>query len=182
MEVSCPAVTLHVLTPSGDSIEVLRDNARLWMTGLRDGDQLSLIVSFAVRGNYGTLVAVDGGTAELGTLDIKANFGEDGTFDITIRQMQIAFGRGGDAWDHRYQGTVEMDGSSDFRMIITTMERKGVFHDEICPGTELRGKIDGCKQVSLCLPFAIKHSDSAGHLRWVSLRSNMRPRVCPTPG
>eukprot|EP00438_Fugacium_kawagutii_P032350 Skav234853 [mRNA] locus=scaffold840:66230:66430:- [translate_table: standard] len=58
-----------------------------------------------------------------------------------------------------------MDGSSDFRMIIASLERKGLFHGEICPGTELRGKIDpGCNQVSLFLPIA-----AASHLEWVSL-------------
>eukprot|EP00438_Fugacium_kawagutii_P007673 Skav232221 [mRNA] locus=scaffold2626:548598:549365:+ [translate_table: standard] len=236
-------VTLHVLTPSGESIEVtsshgdtilmlkkrlqssedlpenfrsapgnalrlisgaevLRDDVRISETGLGDGDQLSLIVSFTPQGAYKHSSGLfESGPAGDDTLaDIKADFGDDGTFKITMNEGLILPGEdfdaetfedkepdpsfdpyaAGQAWDHRYQGTVQMDGSSDFRMFINTLERKGVFHHEMCC-TELRGKIDpGCNQVSLCLPFAACNQASrfipcAGsyresHWLWVSLK------------
>lgn len=145
---------------------------RLSERGLGDGDQLSLITCFAPQGNYAARfdfpysdrepLGLDGRAWS----DIKADFGRDGTFDITMEEMDYdwalmiekhqldgmdlyAFGA---SWDHHYQGTVQMDGS-EFRMIIDSVNRRGIFRDEMRLA-ELRGKLsDGCNQVSICLPF-----------------------------
>eukprot|EP00438_Fugacium_kawagutii_P032913 Skav221778 [mRNA] locus=scaffold2426:253243:253974:+ [translate_table: standard] len=221
-------VTLHVLTPSGQSVsvsasqsdtvlmlkkrlqssevfpenfrcapshalrlifgtEALCDDARLSEKGLGDGDQLSVIVSHALQGNYvASFPFSNDGPCGSGTLaDIKADFGHDGTFNITMRESLLLWEiirfdvdedydeyAAGEAWDHHYQGTVHMDGSSEFRMIITSLNRKGIFQDEVCPGTELLGKLGDrwteVSVVSIRLPFAASREE-LGVMLWVSL-------------
>eukprot|EP00438_Fugacium_kawagutii_P011941 Skav218687 [mRNA] locus=scaffold4775:40329:40934:+ [translate_table: standard] len=161
--------------------EVLRDDVRLSETDLADGGQLSVTLSFAPQGSY---VCANVGFDSDHWFNVKADFGDDGTFDITVHEGELIPGdtyeeypdydeyEHGAKWDHHYQGTVQMDGLSDFRMTINTLDRKGVFHDAIsmCPGTGLRGKLcDDCNQVSIHLPFI------DGSWQWVSLEK--RPGV-----
>eukprot|EP00438_Fugacium_kawagutii_P021821 Skav230871 [mRNA] locus=scaffold1335:399247:399978:- [translate_table: standard] len=161
--------------------DVLRDDVLLSEAGLRDGDQLSVVVSFAPHGNYVAKFEGHFGPAGLNTwATIKADFSDDGTFDITMDESEITSDdededydeyAEGAAWHHHYQGTVQMDGSSEFRMVIATVDRKGIFHDEMCPGSELCGTLsaDGC-DVSIRLPFAAGGcNDGVGGLLWVSL-------------
>eukprot|EP00438_Fugacium_kawagutii_P007672 Skav232220 [mRNA] locus=scaffold2626:546620:547343:+ [translate_table: standard] len=134
------------------TLHVLCDHVRISETGLKDGDQLSLLLaSFAPRGNY----SYDTGCG-VDRMTIKADFGDDGVFNITITTGPETL-RWHILQSLQCQGTVQMEGSSEFRMIINAVERKHPhFVDWMRPGSELRGKIDlGCNQVYLSFPMPI---------------------------
>lgn len=165
--------------------EVLPDDLHLSdPAGPKDGDQLSLIVSLAPCGIYKSEISEVGhGPAADNTWIIaSADFTDHGDFTITMEESEITSDDEDEdydpyenraAWDHCYRGTVQMDGS-DFRMTITSMERKGIFDDKLSHGDELLGKL-GHNQVELQLPFAAGgcNSGPGPGLLWITLMQDI---------
>ncbi|CAE7191810.1 unnamed protein product [Symbiodinium natans] len=166
--------------------EELKDEWVLVEHGVADGTLLTQIVSAHPSGVFKlTSGGRRGGPAGRNTTaSIRAEFREDGTFHVSVKETEItSLFEGPDfdpylegaAFDHEYEGKTSAGQPPHFGLSVFRCERKGIFADAE-PG-ELRGEMcPDASEVKLRLPFAAGAcNEGRAGLRWVTV-SRKPPR------
>ncbi|CAE7602462.1 unnamed protein product [Symbiodinium natans] len=180
LKMETPAVFLRLL----HGAEELKDEWLLVEHGVADGTLLTQIVSphpsgvFKLRSD-GLRGGLRGGPAGRNTTaTIHAEFREDGTFHISVKETEITSlvrladwdpHREGAAFDHEYEGKTSSWSPPRFILSVSRCERKGKFVD--AEPVELTGEIcPDAGEVQLQLPFAAGAcNEGRAGLRWVTV-------------
>eukprot|EP00746_Dinoflagellata_sp_MGD_P110804 gnl/MRDRNA2_/MRDRNA2_47706_c0_seq1.p1 gnl/MRDRNA2_/MRDRNA2_47706_c0~~gnl/MRDRNA2_/MRDRNA2_47706_c0_seq1.p1 ORF type:complete len:154 (+),score=30.36 gnl/MRDRNA2_/MRDRNA2_47706_c0_seq1:232-693(+) len=99
--------------------------------GVSDGSELNLVIVPLPQGSF----KLEGAPAAKNTSAcITADFGEDGSIDLSVQESEIFAGNEGSprrvTWKALYHGMVSMIGDHDFKLTFSECQREGCFNGE----------------------------------------------------